>query len=148
MGSHFQNHPDAVILQKYQPLSNQNIKQNSMHMLSLILTPTLSLELMFVYSSLTVTTQNANAASLCTLFKVFFYTYAKLKILGRLTQHKLKVFICGRAGEQHRSYLYFTLSKVLWILKTSLPHWMTSKLRFKIPLKAEMPPPSPKNLPF
>ena len=40
--SRFENHPDSVILQKYQSFSNQRFKQNSMHMSSLNLTPKLS----------------------------------------------------------------------------------------------------------
>ena len=44
LDSHFQNHPDPVILQKYQSLSNQNFKLNSAHMPSLNLTPKLSFE--------------------------------------------------------------------------------------------------------
>ena len=37
LGSRFQNHPDSVILKKYQPLSNQSFKHNSMQMPCLIL---------------------------------------------------------------------------------------------------------------
>ena len=40
----FQNHPDSVILQKYQLLSNKSFKQNSAHMSSLNLTLKLSFE--------------------------------------------------------------------------------------------------------
>ena len=36
----FQNHPDSVILQKYQSLLQQSFKHNSGHMPSLHLTPT------------------------------------------------------------------------------------------------------------
>ena len=41
LDSRFQNHPDSVILQKYQSLSNQIFKYNKAHMPSLYLTPTL-----------------------------------------------------------------------------------------------------------
>ena len=37
-GQSFQNHPDSVILQKYQALSNQSFKHNLEHMPSLYLT--------------------------------------------------------------------------------------------------------------
>ena len=43
----FQTHPDSVILQKYQSLSNQSFKHNSAHMTSLNLTPKPSFELSF-----------------------------------------------------------------------------------------------------
>ena len=42
--SRFQNHPDLVILQKYQLLSNKSFKYNLAHVPSLNLTPTLSFE--------------------------------------------------------------------------------------------------------
>ena len=54
---HFQNHPDSVISQKYQSLSNQIIKRNSAHVRSLNLTLCSLLNLGFVCSSLEVTTQ-------------------------------------------------------------------------------------------
>ena len=44
LDSRFQNHPDSVILQKYQSLSNQSFKQNSAYMSFLNLTHTLSFE--------------------------------------------------------------------------------------------------------
>ena len=44
MDSRFQNHPDLVILEKYQLLPNQSFKSNSANMPSLNLTPTLSFE--------------------------------------------------------------------------------------------------------
>ena len=44
LGSRFQNHPDLVILQKYQLLLNQSFKNNLAHMPSLNLTPTFSFE--------------------------------------------------------------------------------------------------------
>ena len=46
LGRLFQNHPDSVSLQKYQSLSNQNFKQNTVWriMPSLDLTPDLSFE--------------------------------------------------------------------------------------------------------
>ena len=44
LDSRFQNHPESVILQKYQSLSNQNFKHNSAHMSSLNLTPKPSFE--------------------------------------------------------------------------------------------------------
>ena len=44
LDNRFQNHPDSVILQKYQPLSNQTFKRNSAHMPSLSSTPKLSFE--------------------------------------------------------------------------------------------------------
>ena len=40
----FQNHPDLVILQKYQSLSSQSFKHNSAHIPSINLTTTLSVE--------------------------------------------------------------------------------------------------------
>ena len=62
--SHFQNHPDSAILQKYQSLSNQNFKHISVHMPSLNLTSrSFLLNVGFVCSLLTVTTQKANACS-------------------------------------------------------------------------------------
>ena len=59
-------HPDLVILQKYQSLSNKSFKHNSAHVSSLHLTPAL-LDLGFVCSSLTVTIVKANVCN--TLFK-------------------------------------------------------------------------------
>ena len=47
LNSRFQNHPDRVILKKYQSLSNQSFKHNLPHMPSLNLIPTLSFELRF-----------------------------------------------------------------------------------------------------
>ena len=44
LDSRFQNHPDSVILQKHQLLSNQSFNHNSTHMLSLYLTPTFPFE--------------------------------------------------------------------------------------------------------
>ena len=44
LDSRFQNHPDFVILQKYQSVSIQSFKQNSAHTSSLNLTPTPSFE--------------------------------------------------------------------------------------------------------
>ena len=44
LDSRFQNHPDSVILPKYQSLSNQSFKYNSAHMSSLYLNPTLPFE--------------------------------------------------------------------------------------------------------
>ena len=43
--SSFKNHPDKVILQKYQSLSNKSFKHNPTHMPFLYLTPTLFLNL-------------------------------------------------------------------------------------------------------
>ena len=43
-------HLDAVMLQKYQLLSNQSFKQNLAHMLSIYLTPMLSCEPRFCMS--------------------------------------------------------------------------------------------------
>ena len=62
LDSRFQNHPDAVILQKYQSLSNQSFKDYLVHMPSLYLTLRF-FNLGFVCSSLTVNTQKANACS-------------------------------------------------------------------------------------
>ena len=45
LGSRFQNHPDSVILQKYESLSNQSFKHNSVCMLSLNWTHKLFFEL-------------------------------------------------------------------------------------------------------
>ena len=42
--SHFQNHPDLVILQKYQPLSNHSFKHNLVYILALNLTAKLFFE--------------------------------------------------------------------------------------------------------
>ena len=64
--SRFQNHPDTVLLEKYQSLSNHRFKYNSVHMLSLSLTPKFFLNLSFVCSALTVTPQIANICSLWT----------------------------------------------------------------------------------
>ena len=47
LDSRFQNYPDSVILQNYQPLSNQSFKRNSVHMSRLNLTPKLSFESKF-----------------------------------------------------------------------------------------------------
>ena len=47
LGSRFQNHPDSVILQKYESLSNQSFKHNSACMLSLNWTHKLFFELRF-----------------------------------------------------------------------------------------------------
>ena len=44
LDSRFQNHPDSVILQKYQSLSKQSFKHNSAHMPFLNLTSNLSFE--------------------------------------------------------------------------------------------------------
>ena len=44
LDSRFQNHPESVILKKYQSLSNQSSKHNSAQMLSLYLTTTLLFE--------------------------------------------------------------------------------------------------------
>ena len=44
LNSRIQNHPDTIILQNYQSLSNQSFKHNSAHLLSLYLTLTLSFE--------------------------------------------------------------------------------------------------------
>ena len=44
LDSRIQNHPDTIILQNYQSLSNQSFKRNSAHLLSLYLTLTLSFE--------------------------------------------------------------------------------------------------------
>ena len=60
--SRFQNHPDSLILQKYQSLSNQRFKHNSAHMPSLKWTPKLSFKpIGFAWSSLTFTAQKTNA---------------------------------------------------------------------------------------
>ena len=56
-GSHFQSHPDSVILQKFQSLSNDSFKHNSADVSSLYLTPTLPFESRFLCLLLTVTTQ-------------------------------------------------------------------------------------------
>ena len=61
--NHFQKHPDSVILQKYQSLSNQSFKRNSGHILSLNLTLRFLLNLGFICLPLKVTTQKANACS-------------------------------------------------------------------------------------
>ena len=66
-GSRFRNHPFSVILLKYQPLSYQSFKHNSVHMATLNFTPKLSFEPTFVCSSLMVTTQKANVYSSLTL---------------------------------------------------------------------------------
>ena len=57
LASRFQNHPDLVILQKYQSLSNQSFKHNSAHMPYLNLTPTISFKARFRSLILTVTTE-------------------------------------------------------------------------------------------
>ena len=61
--SHFQNHLDSVILQKYKWLSNQNFKHNSVHMPSLNLTPTLSFEPRFRMFIINGYDRKANAIS-------------------------------------------------------------------------------------
>ena len=43
----FQNHPDSLILQKYQSLSNQRFKHNLAHTPYLNVTPMLSFEFRF-----------------------------------------------------------------------------------------------------
>ena len=58
--SRFSNHPHSVTSQKYQSPFNQSFKNNSVHMWSLILTPTLSFE---PRSRMFITTQNGNACS-------------------------------------------------------------------------------------
>ena len=72
-----QNHPDSVILQIYQSHSNQSFKHNLKHMPSLSLTLSFLLKAVFVCSSVTFTTQKANAYNpLTPLFQVrysFFY---------------------------------------------------------------------------
>ena len=69
LDSGFQNHPEVVILQKFQSLLNQSFKHNLAYMPSLNLTPALSFEprfLGFVCLSLTVTTEKANTCGLWT----------------------------------------------------------------------------------
>ena len=53
LGGHFQNHPDSLILQKYQSVSNQSVKHNLVQMPSLNLTPKLSFK-RFVCLSVTL----------------------------------------------------------------------------------------------
>ena len=64
-----------VILQKYKSFSNQSFKQNSAHMPSLNLTPTLSCEPRFRLLLLTVTTEWANA------WKAWRFVIATLPLL-------------------------------------------------------------------
>ena len=61
--SHIQNHPEFLILQKYQLLPNQTFKHNLVHVSPLNLTLRFLLKLGFICSSLTVTTQKANTCS-------------------------------------------------------------------------------------
>ena len=63
LDSRFQNHHDLVILQKYESLSNQGFKRNSVHMPTLNLTLRFLLKIGFICSSLTVTTEKANSCS-------------------------------------------------------------------------------------
>ena len=63
LDNRFQNHADLGTLPKYQSLSSQGFKQNWVNMPSLKLTPKIFFNLGFVCSSLTVTTEKANACS-------------------------------------------------------------------------------------
>ena len=71
LDSLIQNHPDSVILQKYQSTLNQSFKLNSAHMSSLSLTPTLPFEPTFpMFSINSYYTKNKHFQSWDSLFCV------------------------------------------------------------------------------
>ena len=81
LDSRFQNHPDSVILQKYQSLSNQSFKHNSSHMSSLYLTQCSLLNISSICLSLTVATQKANACSNKIVFRSIFHETLLLRAI-------------------------------------------------------------------
>ena len=93
--SRFQNHPDTVLLEKYQSLSNHRFKYNSVHMLSLSLTPKFFLNLSFVCSALTVTPQIANICSLWTPCCVYLKSITLCNFLALFSSASLSHFFPG-----------------------------------------------------
>ena len=80
LDSHFQNHPDLVILPSYQSLSNQSFKHNSAHTSSLYVTP-MNPELrllMFIINGYCITSKRLQS-----LDSLFYYNFTKhLLLLG------------------------------------------------------------------
>ena len=98
--SHFQNHPDSVLLEKYQSLSNHSFQYNSAHMPSLSLTPDFSLNLSFVCSTLTVTPQIANICSLWTPCCVYLKSITLCNFISLFPSASLSHFLraIGKSG--------------------------------------------------
>ena len=103
LDSRFENHPDLVILQKYDLLSNQRFKHKSAHMWSLYLTPKLPFK--------------PRPRFLMFLYKIFFrllYKKQTLEVLGLLVYALPKLFY------SQQNFFSFDLDAInLEILKMS-----------------------------
>ena len=118
LDSHFQNHPDLVILQKYQSLSNQSFKHNSTHIPFLNLTSSFLLNLGFACSSLTVTTEKANVWRLST--PCFQSNYIKAFVLHEWAELSPKFFF---------SRYYVTVCCKSWTDLSKSLLWIFAKWR-------------------
>ena len=111
------NHSDSVTLQKYHSLSNQSFKHNLAHMSSLDLTSIFLLNLGFVCSLLTFTTQKVNACTPwipCLLY--FQRKYLKV-LLSLVSVFKISPFstklICPLSHDLFESGGFVTFHKSL-----------------------------------